>query len=208
MQINITPEIIKGLKQYGFNSENMGSALIALYAIHKNDIDLLDCLDDHSKERRALILYQSLVRAALIEEQKNSNVYYQLTNLGKDFVGRVIDIPKPKSNNPLLDEVSDWIDDWVNLFPEGIKSGGKILRSDRKSCLIKMVNFIKIYKFDKELIISATKSYLSEREKDNYLFTRAAIYFINKKGEGSDLAAWCEDEKTVQPINSFSNNMI
>ena len=204
IQLNINEEILKRAKALGLNSENIGSALIALIALQSNDIHLLDVLDDHSKERRALILYQTLERIGLLEENVAGTTYYKVTEAGAAFVNSII-----TKEEPVKSDLEEWIDDWVNLFPEGVKSGGKLIRSDPKSCAIKMAQFLKDYKhFKKETIFKATRSYLEDREKEDYAYTRAAIYFIHKKGEGSDLAAACENELSAKKVEQIETGLI
>lgn len=102
----------------------------------------------------------------------------------------------------------DWIDEWLDLFPRGVKSGGKLLRSDRNACLTKMSKFVKANKYPKDLIMRVTQDYLYERSLEDYSFTKCATYLIDKQGEGSELAALCEGaltkkpEKTYAPLNS------
>lgn len=100
-------------------------------------------------------------------------------------------------------KVGQWIDSWLEIFPKGMKSGGKLVRSDRKGCLNKMTTFLKEYKFDKDLIMKATKQYVDEK-LDSGSYMRCAIYFIGKKGEGSDLAAACENFE--EPKQDYISN--
>ena len=100
----------------------------------------------------------------------------------------------------------DWIDEWLELFPKGMKTNGKLVRSDRKGCETKMQSFLKDYKYDKDFIIKVTKEYIEDKlENGGYL--RCAIYFIGKKGEGSDLAAACENFEEKAPDKyKFTNS--
>lgn len=99
------------------------------------------------------------------------------------------------------DEVKDWIEDWVDIFPRGVKNkAGKLLRHPAKSVLKKMEGFMKEYDYDVQTIIEATKAYIKNGEDNDFRYTRAAIYFISKKGEGSDLASWCERVKSGQTL--------
>lgn len=104
--------------------------------------------------------------------------------------------------------IESWIDEWIHLFPHGVKSGGKLLRSDRKECLKKMINLIKETKYDRDLIFHATRKYLKERAMNDYMYTKCATYFIHKKDEGSELAAQCEtyktDDLTIEKTNMFN----
>jgi hypothetical protein len=94
-----------------------------------------------------------------------------------------------------------WIEDWLLLFPEGVKSGGYYIRSDEKECADKMVKFIKKYKYDKDTIFKATKNYIERMKKQNYNFITLATYFITKRDRGSILASECAN------LNSKENNM-
>jgi hypothetical protein len=88
----------------------------------------------------------------------------------------------------------DWIDEWLELFPKGVKSGGKLLRSDRVGCLKKMQKFLQDNKkYSKDIIMNATKNYIEERREEDFNYTKCATYFINKEGQGSELAARCEN---------------
>jgi len=111
-----------------------------------------------------------------------------------DIVDMFIQFTKEQQKKVLKDEhyVREWIEEWVDLFPRGVKSGGKLLRSPAKDCFPKMVLFIKKYGYDRDMIFYATREYLKEQSYKDFAYTRCAIYFIGKKDEGSDLAAWCE----------------
>lgn len=85
-----------------------------------------------------------------------------------------------------------WIDDWLNLWPNIKNGGGKNLRSSKSECIKRMNSFVKSTGFDQKVIFKATKKYLLSKEKDDYQFARAAMYFIDKKGEGSELLTECE----------------
>lgn len=88
----------------------------------------------------------------------------------------------------------DWIQDWLNIFPKGVKTGPKLVRSDKSGCLKKMLKFRKEYpEYDVTLIFKATENYVEELAENDYMYMKAATYFIDKKDEGSELAARCED---------------
>jgi hypothetical protein len=95
---------------------------------------------------------------------------------------------KKSSDDPTI-----WIDEWIALWPPKIKnSGGVRLRAERSTILPRMITFIKDTNFSKDLIFTATENYLSRTSKDGFAYTRASMYFINKRGEGSLLAQECE----------------
>jgi hypothetical protein len=116
-----------------------------------------------------------------------------------DIADLFIEFTKKQQKRNLKTEhyVREWIEEWVNIFPSGIKSGGKPVRSDAKSCLPKMISFVKEYKYDRDLIFYATREYIKQQSFKNYDYTRCAIYFIDKQGQGSDLATWCEQCKNA-----------
>ena len=85
----------------------------------------------------------------------------------------------------------DWLTEWLELFPEKNQNG--VLRSNEADCINKMHAFIKKYKYSKEIIMAATKSYIIDESTKGYKYTKRAMYFIDKRGEGSLLAAWCKN---------------
>lgn len=106
---------------------------------------------------------------------------------------------KKKSNADLLADTDKWIDDWILLFPAGVKSGSRMVRSDRNDCLNKMVTFrSKHPQFTVEDIFHATDNYVKELAQKDYAFMKRAGYFIHKKDEGSELASRCENLAFVE----------
>ena len=104
----------------------------------------------------------------------------------------------------------DWINEWVDLFPKGVKSGGKPIHSHPKDCYAKMYKFVKEYKYTKEQIFQATENYLEFKKRNNWEYTKCAVYFINKKDEPSLLAEWCEklNEKQEVIVPQKNNSLI
>lgn len=97
----------------------------------------------------------------------------------------------------------DWVQEWLELFPKGMKTGGKLVRSDKKGCQEKMEIFLRMYKYNKDFIMQVTKDYIEDTlENGGYL--RSAIYLIGKKGEGSELAALCENY--TPPKKQYTNH--
>ena len=191
-----------------------------LLCLRAGRIDLLDIMDDNNKSKRMILMYYELMRKGLIEENPDTVVQYKLTDLGNQLLNNIdfllseeIKEDIVKEDNKVEDKVDNWIDKWVRMFPSGVKSGGKLLRSDAKSCLIKMKQFLKDYPYDKDTIFKATLNYLADKKEENWQFTRCAIYFISKRGEGSDLAAECEklingDHEETLPVGNYSTGLI
>lgn len=93
-------------------------------------------------------------------------------------------------------DVEKWIDEWLDLFPVGVRSGSKLVRSDRAMCLKKMVNVVLNSKYYKNEIMEATKEYVNTFKQNDYAYMKCATYFINKEGEGSELIAMCDKRRT------------
>lgn len=90
-------------------------------------------------------------------------------------------------------DVDEWIEDWYDLFPKGIKSGGYLVRTDMKSCKKKMQEFMKEYPmYDREIIMMATKQYINEMSEKNFSYMKLAPFFIKKDGV-SMLQGYCEN---------------
>lgn len=87
---------------------------------------------------------------------------------------------------------SEWIEEWRNIFPQKVKSGGYPVRGDKEGCLSKMNTFINKYKYPKDVIFEATKLYVEKKENERWAYMQLAHYFILKNGT-STLAALCEE---------------
>ncbi len=92
--------------------------------------------------------------------------------------------------------VPSWINEYRDLWPEGVKSGGRPIRGDTSGCITKMQAFVNQHKsVTKEDILEVTKMYIFEKARSNYAFMSCADYFIKKDGL-SILAGLLEDVTT------------
>lgn len=133
--------------------------------------------------------------------------------IAKELTEYILNNYELKKNDSLIkEEVLGWIDSWLKLFPRGIKSGGKLLRSDAKGCLKKMITFRKDYpEYTPDIILKATEKYLKERAEEGYSYAKCATYFIHKEKEGSELAGLCSEiidvgdvgETLTPQVNNF-----
>lgn len=90
--------------------------------------------------------------------------------------------------------VSEWdkfVQNFRNIFPKGVTTGGKYVRSSSKDCEKKLKQFIKEYEFENETILKATEKYVSRYQMQGYKFMKTASYFI-LKDKVSALADECE----------------
>jgi len=91
------------------------------------------------------------------------------------------------------DNVESWIGEWRELFPKGVKSGGRPVRGDKQGVLKKMRGFCKKHpQFKKKDIFIATQLYVFEKSRDRYNYMQCADYFIDKNNT-SLLASFIED---------------
>lgn len=217
LHIQINREIINRYKKEGLSIEFMGSVLFILFSLYEQAFDLLDFIDDGNKEKRVLMLYHYLHRKQFLEPcDEYSDVNYQLTERAVDFVKfcksfQVSDsaleqvvpasessLPGPLTSSPEVSkDVSDWIEEWINIFPKG-KYDGRYLRTDKHECSDRMRWFMKNYNFDKELIFRATRAYIEAQEQSStgHTYTKNSSYFIfkgrSKMDRTSGLATWCQ----------------
>lgn len=193
IQVKYTKELIKAFRDQGLPSDILGSALLVLIAIDNGETEFLETFDDDMKERRVVILYRELDRRGFIAPREvGENIHYHLTPLGKSLLDKFDFSQKTVFEvvNEAEKEEENWIQEYIQLFP-------KHLRDNTQTVLTRMREFIKVYKYSKEVILQATRQYLIDQEEkgENYKYTRRSVYFI-WKGRGteriSDLASWCE----------------
>lgn len=99
-----------------------------------------------------------------------------------------------------MEKAELWIEEWLGLWPEEVKSGGESVRTKAKYCVKKMEKFVKEHPaYTKDAIFAATVLYLTERKRADWFAIRRATYFIDKQGVGSLLADFCE--KIQHPPN-------
>lgn len=210
IEIQFNKKIINKVRSYNFQVDQLGSVLFVLFALYEGKIELLDEFDDDNKQRRALFLYKELeLRDLLTSSKEDEDTIYVLTQKGIDLIEfiktnsdevtaeKIAVSGVDQLKTEIVDGVESWIDEWLDTFPRGVKTGGKLVRSDRKECVRKLQFFIKEYNYDKETIIEATKAYVESKRQVGWEFMRCATYFIYRvdnstKDKTSDLAAWCD----------------
>lgn len=92
-------------------------------------------------------------------------------------------------------DLEEFVENYRNLFPSGVKSGNRLVKGDKFGCLSKLRNFtVKYPEYTKEEVLEATKIYIDLCRKRNYDKMTSADYFI-EKDKVSMLASYCEDIK-------------
>lgn len=162
----------------------------------------LNLLDKHDITPNQFIFCYLIYRNCKIPDLFYITWEEQRTLFDKELIKQKIDnfveLPAvtPKFINLVKNtqlDIKDWIEEYRNLFPKGVQSGGYLVRGDKKGCIKKMKEFINKYPeyADKELILKATEHYIDSRSKDGYTYLKLAHYFIDKDGV-SLLASYCE----------------
>lgn len=100
----------------------------------------------------------------------------------------------------------DWINEWLEMFPKGVKSGGYYIKTDLNGCRKKMKKFTSTHpEYTKETIIKATQNYINRCEHNGYQYMKIAPYFIEKDGV-SMLSGECE--AIITNIDEYTNDNI
>lgn len=100
----------------------------------------------------------------------------------------------------------DFVEEWIKLFPEGIKSGGYYVRSSEKGVKKKFITFFNQYDFSPEKVLQATEKYIEEMRSKGWRGIQLAVNFIEKDGN-SNLANYCtEMGKEPNSGADFSQN--
>lgn len=89
---------------------------------------------------------------------------------------------EPQEDIISLNTCDSWIDDWIALWPKGVKSGGRPVRASKATVVKKMNSLLLNKKYKVEDIIDCTKAYISEKEAARWAYISCADYFIKKDG--------------------------
>ena len=183
----LNEELIKTLEN---NELDVGLNLTLLFAIEQklNMSFFLTYKDEIKKLQQLNIIEFNPVNQGLFKLKAPHNLWSNTLN-----TMRVILQGKSKSNVSKV-EASEWIDDWLLLFPKGMnKIIGYDIHGNKTECLNRMSKFRKEHfeKYNSEIIIKATKLYLKEQEKNKWAFTKKNVKFIYDEN-GSMLENYCE----------------
>ena len=103
------------------------------------------------------------------------------------------------------DEILELAREYRRMFPQGIRSGGYLVRSDEPTIANKLRKFMKNFKqYSKDQILEATQRYIDRKRAEGWKYMKTASYFIYKDGE-STLATECEMLNTdIEPSTSIN----
>lgn len=186
------------LKLYQENNLDITfSEYILLVLINEQNYDILETM----LKREGLIFHHTIVG---LEEKGYAKWHGEtiqdisLRKKGEDLFGNI----KKESKS----DITEWIDEWRNLFPEGVNNLGYRYRGNRSECLKKMIKFVASNHFTKEEIFEATKHYIERFSVKGYAFMEQSHYFIEKKGRGSSLESECENLNKSKPEKAEAVN--
>lgn len=108
-----------------------------------------------------------------------------------------------------LDSLSELAERLINIYPQGVKSGGYPVRGSKVDVTDKLRKFFKKHKYTHEQVIQAVERYVERKRKDKWDYMQRLIYFIEKDGS-SNLAAECDNLSVPvkQEIETSINKMI
>lgn len=105
------------------------------------------------------------------------------------FASTIVAIPDKQK------DLEAFVEKYRALFPQGVKSGNRLVKGDRLGCLSKLRAFkLKYPEYSQDEILEATKVYIDLSRKRNYDKMTSADYFV-EKDKVSMLASYCEDIK-------------
>jgi hypothetical protein len=102
--------------------------------------------------------------------------------------------PSPESFSLLTEEdtLSEWIKEWVDLWPKRIRTAGYLVRPTLVDAERKLRTFRTLYpSYGKDIIMTATEAYIQRKAMTGYTFMTLGKYFVMKDGE-SILASECD----------------
>lgn len=225
--MNINKNILYICKAKGILPDTLGSILFVLECMYYEKFDLLDKFDDSKTNKNAFIIYKECEKLQLLKKQvsETHNVHYTLSFDGKNFLERLLEVSVDDVIIQTSSEkLSDWITDWIDLWKDekGVfyrdKSNSKnprVLRISEKDAFERMGSFLTKYGYifkdisPKEIIMGATKKYINEYKKVNFVFCTGPHNFIHVKRDStvrSILAELCEsynDEPEEAPRKGF-----
>jgi hypothetical protein len=205
--VRLNNDVIDGFREDYVTSDQMGTAVLILLALYRNDYDFLDKLDDSNKDRKMILLYRDLVYKGYLLENEDaedgSNVHFSLSDKSIKLIDSLneqeVETPviklvegggaKQKEKEVIVDpsfqDVEDWIKDWITLFPIRAVGHSYPLRTGKGVCANKMRMFMKNNPLiTKQQIFDATKLYLKDEDKRGWQYTQMAGNFISKSESG------------------------
>jgi len=157
--------------------------------------------------------------------EENKYVEYEpgkkvtITNKGRDIINKYnayFTKAKKKTNIHIMGkEYIEFVEEYRELFPAGKLPHGKPARVNVKTLINNFRWFFENYDYTWDEVIAATKRYVNEYSKKDYLYMQTSQYFISKadqsKVKQSQLADYCDmirDGVQEEDDNHFSEKVV
>jgi hypothetical protein len=198
LKIQYNTKIIEKFRELGIPADLIGSVFFALFALDEGKIELLNAMDNHSKDRRFFILCRTLQRKKLLDTSPpDSEIYFSLNDTSRELIAFIreqfVEEVKAETFEPVLsvnseDIILNWIQEYIDLFPMGLRDHPVIAAERMEEFMSKFTDY------DKEIILCATKEYIREQEQkeEGHRYTMRSINFIYKpETKTYTLSSWC-----------------
>ena len=114
---------------------------------------------------------------------------------------------KPKTSK-IAQDYPKLLQDYADLWPKGVKSGGRLIRKTTASLDTKLKAFINRRKdIPYQAILDGTEAYLNSQKAKGWEYTISSDYFILKNGS-SELESYAELAMSGDLPNSESKNFV
>lgn len=161
-----------------------------LFSINTKNKLLFDKYNEIDPISKNEILFLEDNEFITIDKSEDDFIYFtkcNITETGKTILNEILN----QSDN---DDI--FINDWFELWPKGIKSGGYYVKTDKNGCKKNLEKFMKNHpNLSKETILKATKKYIEDMKDRNYQYIKLAPYFIYKDNI-SLLEGYCTNNDT------------
>ena len=161
--------------------------LMSDYGLTPNEVFYLKMLSKGSKS-----MFGNMVNIDYLKDIETIDSNGDITEKGRTFVREIFfDVNKliiPKSKEEIVEIATKFRD----LFPKGVKTNNHPVRGNLTNIIRKMRKFKSDFpQYTDEIILAATKQYVTGKAKEGYGFMKVAEYVIYKDGD-SMLASLCD----------------
>jgi hypothetical protein len=138
-------------------------------------------------------LSTSGISDADLQDLKNKGYLSQHAQITNKFTTTFNTLTSLFLETPKADSQTDnFVETYRGIFPAGNNSSGFPYKGDKQGCTKKMRKFLREYpEYTKDIILKATRDYVTDHFFKGYAYMQTAAYFIEKNGI-SNLAALCE----------------
>jgi hypothetical protein len=157
-----------------------------------NSIIVLHCIINNigytTMNINVLLELRSLRKYGMLDKNNMpTKIALELFNISTDFIPQQV-------ATPIEDTFDEFLVKYIECFPDVILPSGKGARVKVKDIKLRMKEFLAENKqISEEIVLNATKMYINKYSQNGYMYMRNSLFFIGKKGEGSDLEAYCRE---------------